>query len=77
MMELIIDVVLAVMVSFLAFYLTKRLRMTDEHMQRELQRDLRHEQPLIKIMDKLHEFDSPESRSRLYFSILLLYLAQI
>ena len=36
-MELIIAVVLGVIVSFLAFYLTKGLKMTDEQQERELQ----------------------------------------
>ena len=42
-MELLLGVVLGVVITFLALYLTKKLRMAEDQFARELQKDVQNE----------------------------------
>ena len=52
-MELLLGVVLGVIVTFLALYLTKKLRMAEEKQTRELHRDAQNEILLQAVADQM------------------------
>ena len=72
-MELLLGVVLGVVITFLALYLTKKLRMAEDQFAQELQKDVQNERLLLEVVEQVralrstHEHQSTQehqSRSR-------------
>ena len=52
-MELLLGVVIGVLVSFLALYLTRKLQMAEEEMVRDAQRDAHNDQVLLEVVEQV------------------------
>lgn len=63
-MELIIGVILGVLISFFAIFLTKRMSIAEERLHSEHVREMQHERLLTEILDHLRSLEHhPRSRA--------------
>ena len=64
-MELLLGTVLGVAITFFALFLMKKLRMADDKLQKELNRDLQMERLLLQLAHELEVAShQPQARSQ-------------